>query len=160
GGAWGRVARAGKLGDWSGGRCVEQPVPWGWRRSTGPGDAHLFTHGESSPGGNFSWAGGESGHHGLRRYGRHGRAGRRGDIHRLRIPEEAVVAGASIDTSGPAVAATRRRARRRGPCPIHRGDARGRTFSVNLPEDVFRCFEAWCGKEGDVIDLWAALHQT
>jgi hypothetical protein len=30
---------------------------------------------------------------------------------------------------------------------------------VNLQEDVFRCFEARCGKQGDVIDLWAALHQ-
>jgi hypothetical protein len=50
-------------------------------------------------------------------------------------------------------------AQRRCACPLHRGDARGRTFSVNLQENVFRCFEARCGKEGDVIDLWAALHQ-
>jgi transposase len=42
-------------------------------------------------------------------------------------------------------------------CPIHRGDARGRTFSVNLQENVFQCFEARCGQKGDVIDLWAAL---
>jgi transposase len=48
---------------------------------------------------------------------------------------------------------------RRAACPIHRGDGRGRTFSVNLQENVFRCFEAQCGKQGDVIDLWAALHQ-
>ena len=47
---------------------------------------------------------------------------------------------------------------RRGPCPLHRGDARGRTFSVNLDEHVFHCFDAQCGKRGDVIDLWAALH--
>jgi transposase len=46
---------------------------------------------------------------------------------------------------------------RRGPCPIHRGDGRGRTFSVNLQADVFQCFDAGCGAKGDVIDLWAAL---
>ncbi|HKB42354.1 MAG TPA: CHC2 zinc finger domain-containing protein [Gemmataceae bacterium] len=49
---------------------------------------------------------------------------------------------------------------RRCPCPIHRGDGRGRTFSVNLQDNVFTCFEARCGKQGDVIDLWAALHQV
>jgi transposase len=48
---------------------------------------------------------------------------------------------------------------RRCACPIHRGDRRGRTFSVNLKENVFSCFDAACGKRGDVIDLWAALHQ-
>ncbi len=42
-------------------------------------------------------------------------------------------------------------------CPIHRGDARGRTFSVNLQENIFQCFEARCGQKGDVIDLWRAL---
>jgi DNA primase len=47
---------------------------------------------------------------------------------------------------------------RRCACPIHRGDGRGRTFSVNLDDNVFCCFEARCGKQGDVIDLWAALH--
>jgi transposase len=47
---------------------------------------------------------------------------------------------------------------RRCACPIHRGDGRGRTFSVNLDENVFHCFEARCQKQGDVIDLWAALH--
>jgi DNA primase len=48
---------------------------------------------------------------------------------------------------------------RRGACPLHRGDGRSRTFSVNLEENVFHCFAACCGKEGDVIDLWAARHQ-
>jgi transposase len=47
---------------------------------------------------------------------------------------------------------------RRGPCPLHRGDGRGRTFSVNLDEHVFCCHAAGCGQHGDVIDLWAALH--
>ncbi len=47
---------------------------------------------------------------------------------------------------------------RRGACPIHRGDARGRTFSVNLEANVFHCFDKACGRQGDAIDLWAALH--
>jgi hypothetical protein len=50
-------------------------------------------------------------------------------------------------------------AQRRCACPIHRGDGRGRTFSVNLEQNVFCCFEARCGKQGDVIDLWAAAKQ-
>jgi transposase len=47
---------------------------------------------------------------------------------------------------------------RRGPCPLHRGDARGRTFSVNLDANAFQCFDKQCGQKGDVIDLWAAVH--
>jgi len=47
---------------------------------------------------------------------------------------------------------------RRGPCPLHRGDGRGRTFSVNLDAHVFQCFDKKCGQKGDVIDLWAAWH--
>jgi transposase len=47
---------------------------------------------------------------------------------------------------------------RRCACPLHRGDARGRTFSVNLDANVFQCFDPKCGQRGDVIDLWAALH--
>jgi transposase len=50
-------------------------------------------------------------------------------------------------------------AQRRCACPIHRGDGRGRTFSVNLQTNVYQCFDARCGSKGDVIDLWAALHQ-
>ena len=47
---------------------------------------------------------------------------------------------------------------RRCACPIHRGDGRGRTFSVQLDAGVFQCFDKACGQKGDVIDLWAALH--
>ena len=47
---------------------------------------------------------------------------------------------------------------RRGPCPLHRGDARGRTFSVQLEQGVFTCFDDACRKQGDVIDLWAAVN--
>jgi DNA primase len=46
---------------------------------------------------------------------------------------------------------------RRGPCPIHRGDGRGRTFSVHLEQNVFHCFDTRCGQKGDVIDLWASV---
>jgi hypothetical protein len=49
-------------------------------------------------------------------------------------------------------------AQRRGPCPLHRGDGRGKSFSVNLAENVFQCFDADCQKKGDVIDRWAAVH--
>jgi transposase len=48
-------------------------------------------------------------------------------------------------------------AQRRCACPIHRGDGRGRTFSVNLDENVFCCFDSRCGKQGDVIERWSAL---
>jgi len=47
---------------------------------------------------------------------------------------------------------------RRGPCPLHRGDGRGRSFSVNLEAHVFQCFDKQCGQKGDLIDLWAAVH--
>jgi transposase len=47
---------------------------------------------------------------------------------------------------------------RRGPCPIHRGDARGRSFSVHLDDNVFACFDPACAAKGDVIDLWAAVN--
>jgi transposase len=47
---------------------------------------------------------------------------------------------------------------RRCTCPIHRGDARGRTFSVHLHDNVFQCFDKKCGAKGDVIDLWARVH--
>jgi transposase len=50
-------------------------------------------------------------------------------------------------------------AQKRCACPIHRGDGRGRTFSVNLDDNVYQCFDAKCASRGDVIDLWAALRQ-
>jgi transposase len=48
---------------------------------------------------------------------------------------------------------------RRGACPLHRGDGRGRSFSVNLEANVFQCFDKTCGQKGDVIDLWAGLRR-
>jgi hypothetical protein len=47
---------------------------------------------------------------------------------------------------------------RRGPCPLHRGDGRGKSFSVSLQHNLFQCFDAGCGQMGDLIDLWAAVH--
>lgn len=47
-------------------------------------------------------------------------------------------------------------AQRRGPCPIHGG---GRSFSVNLADNVFQCFDAHCAAQGDIIDLWAAVNK-
>jgi hypothetical protein len=48
---------------------------------------------------------------------------------------------------------------RRGPCPLHDGGSRGKTFSVHLDNNVFQCFDPKCGIKGDVIDLWAAVKQ-
>jgi transposase len=50
-------------------------------------------------------------------------------------------------------------AQKRCACPIHCPNSNGRTFSVNLDDNVFQCFSVRCQKKGDVIDLWAALHQ-
>jgi hypothetical protein len=49
---------------------------------------------------------------------------------------------------------------RRGPCPIHASpDNCERTFSASLDKHVFRCFHAECRAQGNVLDLWAAVHQ-
>ena len=43
---------------------------------------------------------------------------------------------------------------------LRRGrEGRGRTVRMNLNENVFCCFDSRCGKQGDVIDLWAAVRQ-
>jgi transposase len=48
---------------------------------------------------------------------------------------------------------------RRGPCPIHsQPGSSERTFSVHLGKGVFQCFQADCGLKGNVLDLWAAIH--
>jgi hypothetical protein len=62
-----------------------------------------------------------------------------------------------LDQLGLAVQLRGRGPRRCCPCPLHRGDARGRTFSVNLDANVFQCFDKKCGQNGDVIDLRAAV---
>jgi hypothetical protein len=45
----------------------------------------------------------------------------------------------------PSLRLCRRRPQRRGPCPLHRTDGRGRTFSAKLDQNVFQCFDAACG---------------
>ena len=48
---------------------------------------------------------------------------------------------------------------RRGPCPIHqKPNDTGRSFSVNLVNQVFRCLDPECQAHGNVLDLWAAAH--
>jgi transposase len=48
---------------------------------------------------------------------------------------------------------------RRGPCPIHsQGTSTQPTFSAHLGKNVFQCFQADCGVQGNVLDLWAAVH--
>lgn len=49
-------------------------------------------------------------------------------------------------------------AERRGPCPLHgSASAKGRSFSVNLKKNVYKCFHA-DGSQGNVIDFWRSLH--
>ena len=50
-----------------------------------------------------------------------------------------------------------RGSQRRGSCPIHNPGGGGRSFSVNLTDNVWHCFDAGCSRQGDVIDLWSAL---
>lgn len=49
---------------------------------------------------------------------------------------------------------------RRGPCPIHgqAGDTQC-TFSAHLGKNIFQCFHAACGAQGNVLDLWASVHR-
>jgi transposase len=48
----------------------------------------------------------------------------------------------------------------RGPCPLHEPNAKqGRSFSVNLKRNVFRCFESCCRAQGNVLDFWSAYRQ-
>ncbi len=49
---------------------------------------------------------------------------------------------------------------RRGHCPVHgQPTDSSPTFSVHLGKNVFRCFHADCQAEGNVLDLWAAVHK-
>ena len=49
---------------------------------------------------------------------------------------------------------------RRGPCPIHgqAGDTQP-AFSAHLGKHIFQCFHAACRAQGNVLDLWAAVHK-
>jgi hypothetical protein len=47
---------------------------------------------------------------------------------------------------------------RRGWCPVHgKVGSKERTFSVHLGKNAFQCFQAECGAQGNVLDLWAAV---
>ena len=49
---------------------------------------------------------------------------------------------------------------RRGPCPLHgQPSDRKSTFSVHLGKNVCQCFQADCAAQGNVLDLWAAVHR-
>ncbi len=48
---------------------------------------------------------------------------------------------------------------RRGPCPLHPSEAKqGRTFSVDLAQNIFQCFQPGCCR-GNVLDFWQAKHK-
>ncbi len=53
---------------------------------------------------------------------------------------------------------------RRGPCPIHAEapatmPAKKYTCSVHFGKNVFHCFQTKCAAQGNVLDLWAAVHR-
>jgi len=49
---------------------------------------------------------------------------------------------------------------RRGPCPIHgQPNDTQPTFSAHLGKHIFQCFHADCRAQGNVLDLWAAVHK-
>jgi transposase len=49
---------------------------------------------------------------------------------------------------------------RRGPCPIHGQSGTPQpTFSAHLGKHIFQCFHADCRAQGNVLDLWAAMHK-
>lgn len=45
----------------------------------------------------------------------------------------------------------------RGSCPIHKGSARSKNFSVNLQKNAFKCFSSDCKAKGNVLDFVAAM---
>jgi DNA primase len=47
----------------------------------------------------------------------------------------------------------------RGPCPIHKGSPRSKTFTVNLAKKAFKCFSDDCHASGNVLDFVAAMER-
>ncbi|MFO0964978.1 MAG: CHC2 zinc finger domain-containing protein [Gemmataceae bacterium] len=98
----------------------------------------------------------------LRRRRRKGRVGGRGAartgafVDSAHVKKQPDAMTRLLDQVGLAAKLRGQGPQRRCACPIHRGDGRGRTFSVNLEENVFQCFEASCGAKGDVIDPGAS----
>ena len=53
---------------------------------------------------------------------------------------------------------TRSTSQLRGPCPIHRSSSKhSRSFSVSLTKQRFYCHR--CRAHGNVLELWAAVHE-
>jgi transposase len=49
---------------------------------------------------------------------------------------------------------------RRGPCPVHSHPAdREQTFLIHFGNNTFKCVKADCAVQGNVLDLWAAIHR-
>jgi DNA primase len=46
-----------------------------------------------------------------------------------------------------------------GPCPVHKGSNR-KQFSVSVAKGAWKCFSGHCGKQGNVIDLVAAIENV
>jgi len=44
-----------------------------------------------------------------------------------------------------------------GPCPIHKGSVRNRTFTINVRENTFACSAKNCGTAGDIFAFVAAM---
>ena len=48
----------------------------------------------------------------------------------------------------------------RGPCPLHEPESSsGRSFSVNLKRNIFRCFDGACLAQGNVLEFWMAYRK-
>jgi hypothetical protein len=45
----------------------------------------------------------------------------------------------------------------RGPCPIHKGSSRSKTFTVNVKKNAFNCFSSDCKARGNILDFVAAM---
>jgi transposase len=49
---------------------------------------------------------------------------------------------------------------RRGPCPVHSHPAdQEHTFLIHFGNDTFKCVKVDCAVQGNVLDLWAAIHR-
>jgi len=44
-----------------------------------------------------------------------------------------------------------------GPCPIHKGSVRNKTFAINVRKNTFTCSAKNCGATGDVFAFVAAM---
>jgi hypothetical protein len=47
----------------------------------------------------------------------------------------------------------------RGSCPIHRGSAKSKTFTINVRKNAFQCFSKECNARGNVLDFVSAMER-